>query len=164
MGRAPIYFSEIFRSGQQTYLIEVKRSQRGKKYMTITEIDNPPEYSRSVVVHEYCANRFWNLITDATHAMQNNVPEIDPAEWTWAPETNRRRRARSVERQSAKPTTPKKARPSNQGKRWTAAHDAVLTRRYDAGDSVEKIAQELGRTKRSVDVRLIKLGRIGGAS
>jgi hypothetical protein len=45
------------------------------------------------------------------------------------------------------------------GKAWTAEEDAELLKGYDAGLSVEALAERLRRGQNAVDVRLCKLGR-----
>ena len=46
---------------------------------------------------------------------------------------------------------------------WTDAEHDVLLERWDAGDTVDAIAQQLGRGRGGVRSRLVKLGRIEGA-
>jgi hypothetical protein len=50
----------------------------------------------------------------------------------------------------------------NAYKAWTDAEHDVLLERWDAGDTVDAIAQQLGRGRGGVRSRLVKLGRIEG--
>jgi hypothetical protein len=48
--------------------------------------------------------------------------------------------------------------------RWTEADEALLLERWDAGDTIEMIAQTLERGAGGIRSRLVKLGRLEDAS
>jgi hypothetical protein len=50
------------------------------------------------------------------------------------------------------------------GKKWDAAEDEILARRFDAGEAIAAIARAHGRTRGSINSRLIRLGKIAGSS
>jgi len=60
---------------------------------------------------------------------------------------------------AAKIPTWRERRP-NAGRVWTPDEDEVLVREFDAGVSLDEIAQRLGRGVFAVEVRLCKLGRV----
>lgn len=67
--------------------------------------------------------------------------------------------AREVERERRK-----ERQPANFGKPWTAAEDAELSRRFDAGVDLKEIARNHARTTSSIRLRLEKLGKIEPSS
>ncbi len=71
MSRSPLYFSETITIGPNTYLMEVKHSQRGEKYFLITKTNARPEDDQAVVVFPYAMGRFVKMIGRAAKAMLN---------------------------------------------------------------------------------------------
>lgn len=64
-----------------------------------------------------------------------------------------------LEEAKAAKTPDWRARRPNAGRTWTVSEDEVLMRDFDAGLSLDEIAQRLGRGIFAVEVRLCKLGR-----
>ena len=54
--------------------------------------------------------------------------------------------------------------PANVGKQWTPEHDAALLAAFDAGRSLESIAEQLQRTRVGIRTRLERHGRLTPAS
>ncbi len=54
--------------------------------------------------------------------------------------------------------------PGNVGQSWSLDEEARLVNAYKAGDPVEKIAMNHGRTLRAIEARLEKLGLIAAGS
>ncbi|HET7865700.1 MAG TPA: hypothetical protein VFL86_14955 [Burkholderiaceae bacterium] len=52
----------------------------------------------------------------------------------------------------------------NTGVAWTAAEEARLLAAFDAGATVDELAQSHGRTKGGIAARLVRLGRISERS
>ena len=50
--------------------------------------------------------------------------------------------------------------PPNAGRSWSADDDATLNRGFDSGETVGALAARLGRTRGSINARLVKLGKI----
>ncbi|MBC7601657.1 MAG: hypothetical protein H7255_03235 [Ramlibacter sp.] len=66
----------------------------------------------------------------------------------------------------APPKIPVKILPVNAGKPWSDEDDQALVVAFDAGADTKTLMQRLGRTRFSVEARLVKLGKIevkGGA-
>jgi len=55
---------------------------------------------------------------------------------------------------------PQRASAANAGKPWTEQDDSLLGTSFDQGASVPQLMKALGRTRASVEARLVKLGRI----
>lgn len=55
---------------------------------------------------------------------------------------------------------PAKPRPQAAGSRWSDEEDALLCHEFDGGMAVAEIARQHGRTTNSINLRLVKLGRI----
>jgi hypothetical protein len=55
---------------------------------------------------------------------------------------------------------PKKNKPANAGKQWSAAEDEKMLLSYRSGIGTAEIAKMLKRTKGSIAARLVKLGEI----
>ena len=145
MAKSPIYFSETLTIGRHTYLLEVKRSQRGQKYFIITQTSLRDAEQRPVIVFDRYMARFAKSVERAAKAVIGSVPELETA----------------TEREVKKrPGKAKESQPKNQGKRWTAQQDALLTARYQGGMSVAELAELLGRGTFSIEVRLAKLGLV----
>ncbi|MFZ6713041.1 hypothetical protein [Undibacterium sp. TC9W] len=53
-----------------------------------------------------------------------------------------------------------KSLPTNAGKPWTAIDDTELLAAFDAGAQVSEIAREFGRSRGSINSRLVRLGRL----
>jgi hypothetical protein len=51
-------------------------------------------------------------------------------------------------------------RPANTGKPWSAEDDEQLRLGFDAGTPTKALAAALGRTRRAIESRLVKLGAI----
>ncbi len=143
MGKAPVYFSETITIGPHTYLMEVKRSQRGQKYFLITPTNAYAAEQPGMVVFANYMARFTELIERAAKAVAQNVPEVNAA----AKREAKRKKAEA-----------RANRPKNQGRRWTAAHDSMLMANYHKGMSVHELAELLGRGKFSIEVRIASLG------
>ena len=60
----------------------------------------------------------------------------------------------------AKPQRAARELPANAGKPWSDEDDAALAAAFDAGVEIKAIMQTLGRTKFSVEARLVKLGKV----
>ncbi|MRD47789.1 hypothetical protein [Caenimonas koreensis] len=58
------------------------------------------------------------------------------------------------------PHVPVKVLPPNAGKPWTEADDQALVVAFDAGVDTKAIMAKLGRTRFSVEARLVKLGKL----
>ncbi len=144
MARSPVYFSETLTVGKRTYLMEVRRNQRGEKYFILKRTDLRDEEQEPVLVFDRFMTRFAGSIDRATRAMLNTVPEVDTAD-----ERKAKRQAAAIAKQD---------RPKNQGKRWTKQDDAALTAGFHDGLSVDELASQLGRGVFSIEVRLSKLG------
>ena len=65
--------------------------------------------------------------------------------------------------QAGVPAKPKRELPPNAGKPWTAEDDEKLGAAFDAGKPLAELATGFGRTRHSVEARLVKLGRLEGA-
>lgn len=67
---------------------------------------------------------------------------------------------------AAPPAVPVKILPANAGKPWSDEDDQALVIAFDAGADIKTMMRSLGRTRFSVEARLVKLGKIevkGGA-
>jgi hypothetical protein len=60
----------------------------------------------------------------------------------------------------AKPGRAPRELPANAGKPWTEEDDQALAVAFDAGADTKAMMQSLGRTRFSVEARLVKLGRV----
>jgi hypothetical protein len=60
---------------------------------------------------------------------------------------------------AAAPAT-RKPLPTNAGKPWTTIDDTELLAAFDAGAQVSEIAREFGRSRGSINSRLVRLGRL----
>lgn len=147
MASSPLYFSETLTVGKRTYLMEVRRTQRGEKYFIIKRTDLRDEDQEPVIVYEHSMLHFARAIDRATRAVVNTVPEVEPAD----------ERKFQKEQTKQKAATRKKERP-NQGRRWTDEHDSLLIIHYKNGMSTDELAKLLGRGEFSIGVRLLKLG------
>jgi hypothetical protein len=147
MNSNPLYFSETLTVGKRTYLMEVRRTQRGEKYFIIKRTDLRDEDQEPVIVYERSMLHFARAIDRATRAVVNTVPEVKPAD-------ERRAKREQAKKKSAER---KKKRP-NQGKRWTDEHDSLLIVHFKNGMSNDELAELLGRGEFSIGVRLAKLG------
>lgn len=54
----------------------------------------------------------------------------------------------------------KKVLPGNVGKSWTVDEETRLVGQFDAGQSINQLAKDLGRTIGAIRARLAKLGKI----
>ena len=61
-----------------------------------------------------------------------------------------------------KPRKPPRALPPNAGKPWSAEDDAQLRHAFAQGGQVPQLAQAMGRSRWSVESRLVKLGQLAG--
>ncbi len=172
MGKAPVYFSETITIGPNTYLMEVKRSQRGQKYFLITKTNALPEEQQAVVVFSYYMEQFAKMIERASDAVHSSVPEIEPRERSWAPKPSK------PAKRSHKPKTPgpsleaaktkkhkrkKKAKANppefnNSGKPWSQEENELLAEQYQSGASMETLMKLFKRRSTAIEVRLYKLG------
>ncbi len=59
-----------------------------------------------------------------------------------------------------KPARAPRELPANAGKPWNDADDLALAVAFDAGTDVKTMMRLLGRTKFSVEARLVKLGKV----
>jgi len=144
MGKAPLYFSETMTIGPNTYLMEVKRSQRGQKYFLITKTNALPGEDQAVVVFPYAMGRFMKVIERATTAMLTTVPTVEDAE------------TRKLERKAKIKSNPPKF--GNTGKRWTRVDDKLLAEQFQSGTSMETLMKLFKRRSTAIEVRLYKLG------
>jgi hypothetical protein len=55
---------------------------------------------------------------------------------------------------------PRRTSAANAGKPWTEQDDARLAALFDEGATSPQLMKELGRTRASVEARLVRLGRI----
>lgn len=55
---------------------------------------------------------------------------------------------------------PRRELPPNAGKPWSADDDSRLAAAFDAGTPLAELAPAFGRTRHSVEARLVKLGRL----
>lgn len=51
-----------------------------------------------------------------------------------------------------------KQQPENAGKPWTTDLDKELRERFESGESVSALGKHFGRTRNSIEARLMKLG------
>lgn len=58
---------------------------------------------------------------------------------------------------------PRRELPPNAGKPWSAEDDARLGAAFDAGQPLAELASAFGRTRHSVEARLVKLARLDAA-
>lgn len=56
----------------------------------------------------------------------------------------------------------KNTRPESAGRRWSDEEDALLCREFDEGRPVAELAQQHGRSRAAITLRLVKLGRLDG--
>ncbi len=59
---------------------------------------------------------------------------------------------------------PKRELPPNAGKPWSPEDDARLAAAFDAGQTLDQLPAAFGRTRHSVEARLVKLGRLQSAA
>ena len=144
MGKAPLYFSETTTIGPNTYLMEVKRSQRGQKYFRITKTNARPDEDQAVVVFPYAMGRFMKMIERATKAMLTTVPTVEDAE------------TRKLKRQVKVKANPPEF--GNSGKRWTQTENELLAEQFQMGTSMETLMKLFKRRSTAIEVRLYKLG------
>lgn len=144
MAPSPLYFSETLTVGKRTYLMEVRRTQRGEKYFIIKRTDLRDEDQEPVIVYERSMLHFARAIDRATRAVVGNVPEVESSE------------ERAAKKKAA--AKRKKDRPPNQGKRWSEDHISLLTIHYSNGMPVKELAELLGRGEFSIEVQANKLG------
>lgn len=55
-------------------------------------------------------------------------------------------------------TAKEKKQPGNAGKPWTTNLDNELKERFEGGESVSELCMYFGRTRNSIESRLVKLG------
>ncbi|HYF42124.1 MAG TPA: hypothetical protein VEA35_06700 [Ramlibacter sp.] len=55
---------------------------------------------------------------------------------------------------------PRRELPPNAGKPWSPEDDARLAAAFDAGQTLDQLPALFGRTRHSVEARLVKLGRL----
>lgn len=171
MGKAPVYFSETITIGPNTYLMEVKRSQRGQKYFLITKTNARPEEDQAVVVFEYAMGRFVKMIDRAAHAMYNTVPEIEPRERSRAPRpakpAQRTVPAKPPKQPPERPSKPKTPRASldqirkkhpNAYRSWTEEEDAKLAHHFHKDVKMVELEKIFGRPRSAIRIRLKRLG------
>jgi hypothetical protein len=178
MAGSPLYFSETFTVGPRTYLMEVRRTNRGQKYFIITRTDVMDDQQQPVIIFDGHMNRFAEAINRATQAVAGLVGEVEPADQrisqtrqkatkrkkaqprrkigVQTPKASDQSKAESAEAKR-KAAERKKERP-NQGRRWTEEHDSLLIVHYKNGMPTEELAKLLGRGEFSIGVRLAKLG------
>lgn len=150
LARLPLYFSETLTVGQRTYLMEVRKDRRGRKYFIIKRTDLRDEEQTPVIVYPSAMIRFAGAIERATKAMMNSVGEVESAD--------ERKARREQSKKATAARKEKKKKRFNQGKRWTEEHDSLLIVHYKNGMPIEELAEMLGRGEVSVSVRLMKLG------
>src|SRR5690349_6245706 len=63
-----------------------------------------------------------------------------------------------------KAAPPDKPRLENAGRPWSQEEDVRLGRAFDAGNSLEMLAEEHKRSRFAIEARLVKLGRIEDTS
>ncbi len=51
-------------------------------------------------------------------------------------------------------------RPAKAGRSWSEAEDQQLANSFDAGSSVDQLAEDHGRTKGAIAARLVRIGKI----
>jgi hypothetical protein len=64
---------------------------------------------------------------------------------------------------SAAPAKPRRELPPNAGKPWSPDDDSRLAAAFDAGQTLDQLPAAFGRTRHSVEARLVKLGRLQAA-
>ncbi len=138
----PLYFSETFTVGKRTYLLEVRRSQRGQKYFIIKRTDLRDEEQDPVIVFDGYMTRFSGAIDRATRAMLNTVSEVEPAD----------ERSATKERSKTKKTAAKRRRertsPGSDTGRVPTLKDDSENRRLTQERDAEKKASARAAAKR----------------
>lgn len=66
--------------------------------------------------------------------------------------------------QGAPAAKPRRELPPNAGKPWSPEDDARLGAAFDAGQTLDQLPAAFGRTRHSVEARLVKLGRLQAAT
>jgi len=61
---------------------------------------------------------------------------------------------------AASAAKPRRELPPNAGKPWSPEDDARLAAAFDAGQTLDQLPGLFGRTRHSVEARLVKLGRL----
>ena len=170
MGRAPVYFSETMTIGPNTYLIEVKRSQRGQKYFLITKTNARPGEDQAVLVFSHFMGRFVKMVERAAATVYHSVPEIEPLERSWVPKPAKRSKLRPTvlpkRPQEPLPKTTASEMPVEKDRReyanaylpWTKQDDAKLTFHFQDGIKIAELATIFQRKPSAIRSRLKRLG------
>lgn len=137
-----VYFSETITIGARTYLVEVKKYRGGQKYMIITQTNVLEREQKPVIVYKGYMIQFVKVMERATRAVLAHVPECETAAVR-----KRKRKARANPPEFC-----------NSGKRWSAAHDRLLTEHFEKGTDIETLKGLFKRRENSIEVRLYKLG------
>ena len=130
-------FSERIKAGRRVYFIDAKESRSGAKYLVISESrSSKEEWERSrVMIFQEHLPSFVQALTKALEALDITFPK-----------------AKTYSQAEISSRYPKAYT------KWTQEEEAILSKGFLQGKSIEELASILGRKPGAIESRLRRLG------